>query len=234
MNTNPTLLVNKSYCAPKLTPISDVLSSYELNTSALKVIAQWCVDYLCNPHPELGRSGVVCPYSPTSMKKETFWLTEIKTKGRTEEEIKQDIISLAYLFHEQEPRTGEATQFKTIVSIWDDIYSEEDIARLHYEMKPIFLHEGLMLGEFFSSCEKRGLRNSNFYPLRSPVPLLVVREMLEFDIAFLSDSIEYIKEYIHKYGDRGLNTIKNMLNNNKRIGLNDEQIAVLKSYLMHQ
>ncbi|MBD2783214.1 hypothetical protein ID858_05375 [Xenorhabdus sp. DI] len=234
MQTNLAPLVTHSYCAPKLIPISDVLSFNELNSNALKTTAQWCIDYLCKPHPELGRSGVVCPYSPISMKKETFWLTEIKTKGRTEEEIKKDIISLSYLFHKQEPRAGEETQFKTIVSIWDDIYSEEDISRLHYEMKPIFLHAGLMLGEFFSSCEKRGLRNSSFYPLRSPIPLLVVREMVEFDIAFLSDSIEYVKEYIRKYGDRGLNAIKHMLNNNKKIGLSDEQMAVLKSYLMYQ
>ncbi|MEQ1963847.1 DUF6875 domain-containing protein [Xenorhabdus khoisanae] len=234
MQTNLAPLVNQSCCAPKLISISDVLSSDELSSNTLKRTAQWCIDYLCNPHPELGRSGVVCPYSPISMKKETFWLTEIKTKGRTEEEIKQDIIKLSYLFHEQEPRTGEATQFKTIVSIWDDIYPEEDIARLHYEMKPIFLRAGLMLGEFFSSCEKRGLRNSSFYPLRSPIPLLVVREMLDFDIAFLSDSIEYVKEYIYKYGDRGLHAIKHMLDHNKKIGLNDQQIAVLKSYLMNQ
>ncbi|OTA17852.1 hypothetical protein Xvie_00524 [Xenorhabdus vietnamensis] len=222
----------KTNLAPTLIPISDVLLSDECNLSALKMTAQWCVEYLCNPHPELGRSGVVCPYTPISMKKETFWLTEIKTKDRTAEEIRQDIISLSYLFHEQEPRTGEATQFKTIVSVWDDIHSEENIARLHYEMKPIFLHAGLMLGEFFSSCEKKGLRNSDFYPLRSPVPLLVVREMLEFDIAFLSDSVEYVKEYIHKYGDRGLNAIKHILNQNKKIGLSDKQITVLKEYLM--
>lgn len=233
MKSNFTPSINQSYCAPKLIPISDVLSSDELNSSALKTVAQWCIDYLCHPHPELGRTGVVCPYSPIAMKKETFWLTEIKTKGRSEEEIKQDIISLSYIFHEKEPHDGEEAQFKTIISVWDDI-SEEELSRLHHEMKLIFLHEGLMLGEFFSSCEKRGLWNSNFHPLRSTIPLLAVREMLEVDISFLSESMEYVKEYIHKYGDRGLSVIKHILNSNKRTAFNDERIAVLKSYLMYQ
>ncbi|MDE9541603.1 DUF6875 domain-containing protein [Xenorhabdus bovienii] len=215
---------------PKLIPISEVLSSpNELNLDSLKTVAQWCVDYLCNPHTDLGRSGVVCPYSPTSMKKETFWLTEIKTEGRTEEELKNDIVSLLHLFHEQDPRNGDMVQFKTIVSVWDDIYPEKNIDRLHYEMKPIFLREGLMLGEFFSLCSKHGLRNPNFRPLRSPVPLLVVRDMLEFDIAFLADSEEYVSHYIRKYDERGLSNIKKILN--KKNEFNEKQISVLKSFL---
>ncbi|AOM41574.1 DUF6875 domain-containing protein [Xenorhabdus hominickii] len=231
MTTNLTPVLNQSSSYPKIVPISEVLSSNELSSDSLKTIVQWCMDYLCNPHPNLGRSGVVCPYSPISMKKETFWLTEIKTKGRTEEEIKKDIIHLSHLFHELEPQHGEEKQFKTIVSVWDDIYPEEEIARLHHEMKPIFLHEGLMLGEFFSSCQKIGLRNSHFQPLHSPIPLLVVREMLEFDIAFLSNSTEYVNEYLHKYGERGLSVIKQFLEKNKKINLSDEQVSVLKSYL---
>ncbi|CAM3175496.1 DUF6875 domain-containing protein [Xenorhabdus nematophila] len=234
MNTNSNLSLEKLSFTLKLIPISEILLSDEFYSGTWKTVAQWCVDYLCNPHPELGRSGVVCPHSQVSMKKETFWITEIKTKGRTEKEIKEDIVSLAHLFYEQEPRNGNEVQFKTIVSVWDDLYPEEYISNLHSEMKPIFLRMGLMLGEFFSSCEKTGLRNPIFYPLCSPVPLLVVRDMLEFDIAFLSDSEEYVSEYINKYGERGVLAINNVLNNNKKIHLSDKQVSILKSYLMHK
>ncbi len=87
-----------------------------------------------------------------------------------------------------------------------------------------------MLGEFFNLCSKGGLRNPNFKPLRSPVPLLVVREMLEFDIAFLSESKEHVSEYIRKYGEKGFIAIEKMLNN-KKIELGEKQISVLKSFL---
>ncbi|MEQ2026053.1 DUF6875 domain-containing protein [Xenorhabdus szentirmaii] len=233
MKTNFVPLADQFNYAPKLIPISDVLSSDELNSSALKTIAQWCIDYLCHPHSELGRTGVVCPYSPIAIKKETFWLTEIKTKGRKEEDIKRDIINLSSLFHKQEPWEGENTQFKTILSVWNDA-SIKDLVRLHQEVKPIFLHKGLMFGEFYSDCEKRGLWNSNFYPLRSPIPLLVVREMLEADIVFLSESMAFVEEYIHKYGERGVRCIKHLLNSERKSSLNNERITVLETYLMSQ
>ncbi|MEQ1975970.1 DUF6875 domain-containing protein [Xenorhabdus sp. SGI240] len=223
--------LNSLSCATKLIPISEViLLPDETDTRDIKTIAQWCIDYLCNPHTDLGRSGVVCPFSPTSMKKETFWITEVKTKGMTEDKIKKHILNLLNLFLDKEPRTGDSTQFKTIVSIWSDISPEENIARLHHEMKPLFLRNGLMLGEFFNLCSKGGLRNPNFKPLRSPVPLLVVREMLEFDIAFLSESKEHVSEYIRKYGEKGFIAIEKMLNN-KKIELGEKQISVLKSFL---
>ncbi|PHM44533.1 hypothetical protein Xmau_01690 [Xenorhabdus mauleonii] len=233
MKTNLFPSAEQSYSAPKLIPISDVLSSEETTSSALKTIAQWSIDYLCHPHPELGRAGVVCPYTPISIKKKTFWLTEIKTEGRKEEDIKQDIISLAYLFHKQEPQEGEDAQFKTIVSVWSDI-SVKALARFHQEMKPVFLHEGLMFGEFFSSCKKRGLWNANFYPLRSPIPLLAIREILEADIVFLSESMEFVEEYINKYGERGVNSIKHILNSERKSSLDNERITVLEKYLMYQ
>uniref|UniRef100_UPI002E0FC2CF DUF6875 domain-containing protein n=1 Tax=Xenorhabdus sp. GDc328 TaxID=742178 RepID=UPI002E0FC2CF len=131
--------LNSLSCATKLIPISEViLLPDETDTRDIKTIAQWCIDYLCNPHTDLGRSGVVCPFSPTSMKKETFWITEVKTKGMTEDKIKKHILNLLNLFLDKEPRTGDSTQFKTIVSIWSDISPEENIARLHHEMKPLF------------------------------------------------------------------------------------------------
>jgi len=54
------------------------------------------------------------------------------------------------------------------------------------KMKPTFVKEGLMLGEFHPISLSPGLRNPAFRPLRSPIPLLVIRHMVESDIDFLS------------------------------------------------
>jgi hypothetical protein len=42
-----------------------------------------------------------------------------------------------------------------------------------------------MLGEFHPFSPTPGLRNSHFRPLRSPVPLLAIRHIVESDVDFL-------------------------------------------------
>jgi hypothetical protein len=53
-------------------------------------------------------------------------------------------------------------------------------------LKPEFVRDGLMLGEFHADNEQGGLHNPNFRPLRSSVPMLVIRSMVPSDIVFLS------------------------------------------------
>jgi hypothetical protein len=42
-----------------------------------------------------------------------------------------------------------------------------------------------MLGEFHPQSATPGLRNRYFCPLRSPIPLLAIRHMVESDVDFL-------------------------------------------------
>ena len=53
-------------------------------------------------------------------------------------------------------------------------------------LKPEFVRSGLMLGEFHADNRQPGLHNEEFHPLRSPVPMLVMRQMVPSDFAFLS------------------------------------------------
>lgn len=217
-----------------LIPIADILNLHECELQAqgpAQVVAQWCVEYLCNPHPHVGRSGVVCPWSPPAMKRKTFWLTEFLTNDRALKDIEEGILDLIPLFKERAPQHGDGTQFKTIVAFFPDIHPAEDVALFHQRLKPYFLNAGLMLGEFFPDCNKAGLRNSKFHPLRSPIPLLVVREMLEFDIAFLSDHDDHIASYLRRHGSRGIMAIENLLERSEQRGLSNDQVTKLKNVL---
>lgn len=217
-----------------LVPIQDVINSIDDNSAILdpmQQIAQWCVSYLCSPNADIGRPGVVCPWSPVAMKKETFWLTKLTTQGRTEQAVCQEVLSAIDCFNQQLPRSGPDTQYKTIVTNLHDIYPEDRVNQLHALLKPAFLEAGLMLGEFFSTCEKSGLRNPAFRPLRSPIPSLVVREMLEFDIAFLADSEAHVRVYLKRHGEKGQAAIRTLLKRRERIGFTQEQITVLEDVM---
>ena len=60
------------------------------------------------------------------------------------------------------------------------------IDEVQQELKGKFIEKGLMIGEFHKANNSSGLRNPNFYPLRTPYPCLAIRYMVASDIAFMT------------------------------------------------
>ncbi len=53
---------------PRLVPLAPgtlVATEHPL----LRAIHAWVREYLCRPHPELGRSGAMCPFVPEALQK---------------------------------------------------------------------------------------------------------------------------------------------------------------------
>ncbi|MBB6254533.1 DUF6875 domain-containing protein [Nitrospirillum iridis] len=199
--------------------------------SLLKCVARWARAYLCEPHAELGRTGPVCPWSPTSMEFDLFMMTELPCDGMSDAQIEQDILALIPRFQAIPLRKPSQSQFRTIVAVLHGLTPNERVAKLHSALKPAFLDAGLMLGEFYDSCDKRGIRNSAFRPLRSPVPLLVIREMLEVDLAFLSDDVRFIRAYLKAHPKQGHIMIQQTLSGTAQLPLPPEQREILQAFL---
>ncbi len=86
-----------------------------------------------------------------------------------------------------------------------DIHIEDTsklIDSVQQKLKPLFVESGLMIGEFHKRNESPGLHNPNFRPLRSPIPLLAIRFMVEADLPFLLNAadprlrIRYLESYL--------------------------------------
>src|SRR4051812_22312043 len=43
-----------------------------------KMILGWTREFLCKPHPDLGREGPVCPFTQPSLTQKLFWVTMIR------------------------------------------------------------------------------------------------------------------------------------------------------------
>lgn len=198
-------------------------------SEALKSITRWAKEYLTRPHPDLGRSGHVCPWVEGSIRNRHFLTTMLYDADSHPERIEETFEDLKSFFLKREPTTGRAAQLKTIVVLFPGLSSEripQIINGLHQRMKPRFVSEGLMLGEFFSSCEKPGLRNPHFRPLRSDIPLIVIRMMVQTDIAFLADTREFTLAYLRKFQRAGADEVLKFLDNNREM-LEPDRVAML-------
>lgn len=173
----------------------------------VRAVAAWAREYLCAPHPELGRKGPVCPYAQGSLDRDVFYLAV--HRGATANEAELDEVLAVYRdwFHQLDPLTGPSAQFKTILLTLPDLpgdVARQVVDRTQLRLKPHYTDQGLMLGEFHDGPPaKGGLWNPDFRPLRSPVPMLVVRYMVASDLPFLADDPVTLASYLRYFGHGG-------------------------------
>jgi len=181
----------------------------------VRTVVAWAREYLCEPHPELGRKGPVCPYAQGSLDRDTFYLAV--HRGDTVNEAELDEVLAVYRdwFHRLEPITGPSAQFKTILLTLPDLPGErarQIVDRTQLRLKPSYTDQGLMLGEFHDGPPaKGGLWNTDFRPLRSPVPMLVVRYMVASDLPFLADDPATFAGYLRYFGSRGPTSLRGQI-----------------------
>ncbi|HKP53050.1 MAG TPA: hypothetical protein VJ183_10390 [Chloroflexia bacterium] len=176
----------------------------ERHRAALQEIVDWANAFLCNPHPELGREGKVCPYTTPSLERNLFWLTIFPAKYPTIEEACNSIMKYRQWFYELEPTSGRAAQYKTILMLFPELEQPSGphiMDMIQASLKPEFVADGLMLGQFYSDCEEPGLWNPHFRPLRTNIPLLAIRHMVPTDFPFLKKKPEWVASYLQRFGE---------------------------------
>ncbi|MHC5673339.1 DUF6875 domain-containing protein [Nostoc sp.] len=181
------------------------------NLPYLIEIMEWVKNFLGKPHPNLGRPGVVCPFVPHSLKSNSIRLAVIRAKDLYPEQLEQIVGDYRDIFLRMEVKEQELAINKAFLLIFPDIHIEEAsklIDSVQQKLKPLFVESGLMIGEFHELNESPGLHNPNFRPLRSPIPLLAIRFMVEADLPFLDNPanphlrIRYLEAYLKCFGDK--------------------------------
>jgi hypothetical protein len=171
--------------------------------SQFQQVVHWARTYLCQPHPELGREGPVCPYVEMSLKQGLFWLTAYPGCRPTRAEIAAIAARYREWFLELSPISGKQAEYKAILILFPDLPPDEApgiIDRVQTALKPEFVAEGLMIGQFHTTCDYPALWNREFHPLRSPVPLLAIRYMLRTDAPFLIKESDALDMYLRRFG----------------------------------
>lgn len=177
--------------------------------SPLGATIAWVRSFLARPHPELGRAGPVCPFTPMALELDTIWMIEVAESTPDQLRMQDTIEQCRQVFMETEPREGPLSINKVIMVVFSGMSADDApwIDALQAKLKPNFVDVGLMLGEFHSKNETPGLRNEGFRPLRSPIPMLVIRHMVESDLPFLKRDcdtpevrISYLRSYLRRLG----------------------------------
>jgi hypothetical protein len=174
-----------------------------IHQACVEEVARWARGYLCQPHPALGREGPVCPYTEHSLERSLFWITVSARPNPTREELSAIVIRYREWFVKLEPVKGKEAEYKTIVILLPNLGTAQIpdlIDEVQAVLRPAFIAQGLMIGQFHSGCEEPGLWNRDFRPLQSTVPLLAIRYMVRTDAAFMTRDARSLATYLRRFG----------------------------------
>ncbi|WP_375495418.1 DUF6875 domain-containing protein [uncultured Nostoc sp.] len=200
--------------------------------SSLISIMEWVKIFLGRPHPNLGRPGTVCPFVPHSLKSNSIRLAVIRTENLYPEQLEEVVGRYRDIFLEIDDQEQELAINKAFLLIFPDIHIEDAsklVDSIQQKLKPLFVESGLMIGEFHKRNESPGLHNPNFRPLRSPIPLLAIRFMVEADLPFLVSPadphlrIRYLEAYLQRFGHKFTDETK-FKNAHQALALAKEQL----------
>jgi hypothetical protein len=167
----------------------------------MRTILDWCRTFLVSPHPDLGRTGPVCPYTSSSLRRDLLYLatlaqaTDIAGIAATVGDVRRRYRRMADALP---PDDAELLTFLVLLPDFDPADSSP-LDALQRRVKDEYVTEGLMIGQFHPACDNPGLWNEGFRPLRAPIPLLAIRRMLVFDLPFLVEASHHLDAWLERF-----------------------------------
>jgi hypothetical protein len=195
-------------CGQRLWNAADVTVTDEA-PAPIRTIVDWIRGHIIRPNTALGRPGAVCPFVIPALNLRCLWLAVVED-ARTAEQVSEVVGECLALYDRHQPQVGAHTGLRTFIAILPALTAPDRgvlIETVHSRMKAAVVDRGLMLGEFYPESLSPGVHNPRFYPLRSPLPLFVLRRMVPGDLVFLNKASDppdrrahYLRAYVTALG----------------------------------
>ncbi len=200
-----TLATHSLSGAPRLTIAETHIGAWE-SDAAMTQLRGWVETYLMRGHEALGRTGAVCPFTKQAAKLDTVRLAVSHATPDDEDEAFA-LIRKCFAELEQIPCKPGMEHFRTIIVGFPDCASDAGFAmlqRVQKRHKFYSLARFRMIGYMFATSEAPGLWNPDFRPLRSPLPVLAIRHLVEQDAPFAARHPLLTAPYLVKFRLAGL------------------------------
>lgn len=161
----------------------------------LDAVVTWLFDYVSRPAAGIGRSGPVCPFVPLSLRADAI---------RFHFHYRAGVALPAVLAEEIAAFASHAAQkpARSVIVAMPDIGPDgwRRIDEAYPRLKDAAVRRGFMIGQFHPACDVPAVRNPAWPVSRSPLALLVIRDMAPHDILFLADRRAWFAEFRHRFG----------------------------------
>lgn len=164
----------------------------------------WLKNYLGEPHPELGRTGEICPFIKTSMRRNRVTHRTYPQLKHIDERTLGDVLMYEGMrLSRSLDRENDADFELSAVCILFPNLEESSFDAMHAahtRSKSLLMRGGIMVSVFYPGYERPALYNPNFHLYQSPYPIAAVRPMAIRDLAFVDYNEEAFSEYRRRFG----------------------------------
>jgi hypothetical protein len=101
-------------------------------------------------------------------------------------------------------RTGDS--FKALIILFEQDFDILRLLRAHIDTKVFCIKNEVMIGALYRDSDAPSLHSSNYFPLRTPIPTLVLRDLTAHDLQFLSPGhygilarLKFLNVFIRKF-----------------------------------
>ncbi len=175
----------------------------------LATLHQWLDTYPMNPHPDLGRTGAVCPFTRMARRIDAMRVAICRAMPH-EEDAAAAMIARGWGALKAIPVEPSAEQFRAVVIGFPNCDSDagvEMLRRAQRRFKYYAVFNFRMMGFLHPRSEAGGLWNPDFRPLRAPMPTIALRCMVEQDAPFIATHRLQWAPYLIRFGIPGARRI---------------------------
>ncbi len=168
-------------------------------------------EFLCSPHPH--RKGAVCPFVPPSLAKDSIYYTyhpDSEHIKKPKEAIKFVYESLEYYLN----KIRVENNFASLIIFFHEDFDTKQLLKIQAICKKKFVINDAMIGALYPYSTAPSLHSKSYFPLRTPIPTLVIRDMVSTDLDFLtqkkiniSNKIIFLSKFIKKFKDSKSNNV---------------------------
>ena len=182
---------------------------------AMIITEKWVKNTLGKPHPKLGRRGPVCPYVPRASAEGRIYLSYCTYDGQT---TVDDICEQMLLFHQNFMENNDSF-LNSIVIPFVSAHADQEkgtslVEEAQKKLKPKFIENNAMIGQFFPKCPVAGLHSEEFRPFEFQIPCLAIRNLMPQDVVFVSDSSIHSQKYLEHFKVKSRNSLVALLREN--------------------
>ncbi len=139
-------------------------------------ILPYVTEFLTAKHPY--RNGVMCPFVPQALKNKTIYFTYFDNHDISGSAVLLD--SCIELFKQM---VGD--DHGAIIILFRPDFAVADLLAIHIDNKIKCIKNFIMLGALYKNSSASSLHSEYYFPLRTPTPSLVLRDITSSDLAFL-------------------------------------------------
>lgn len=156
-------------------------------------------EFLTAPHPY--RPGAMCPYVPRALRSGSIYLTAGIPDVPPSKLLKTTRSAIETFLKARDPGNVSA-----LIVLFPDGHPLEGLLHIHRDLKIWCVQRNLMVGVLSPQSDAWSIHSRDFFPLRTPIPTLVVRDMAPFDTQFLIDGpynlhhrISFLSAYLQRF-----------------------------------